>query len=442
MRVLIKIKYVLLIFPFAIQGACPPSQMFSRICLILQNIENTTNNLNSIVDEIASVTDELSSSLDGCDFNVTSIHQSDVPYVITEPGRYCLAEDVSLTTAADAITISLPSVIDQRVVLDLNDYTISGLFADVPTGNNGVVVVPTANPPAVEIKNGTISGMIEHGIHIPVSLPELIVDTIVTEFCGSSGISSDQGGIVIGTSTVSTNAVIRNCRATGGFIGHTGAGIRLTNCRNYLLSNCNAVSNGLDGIITVTGLGGVFENCLSSLNGGNGIMAVAELNTVFYNCTAESNGFAGIGSGFLLDDSICSLRNCFASFNATHGFSLDNNNNQVVASMASNNFQTGFNFIGNQIVVTECEAINNAENGFLIQGNNALLRGNTATGNDTSAGGFYGFNDVGTSNRIYGNFANNNNGGASDFSPSITNVVISPTATTPADLNFTANISQ
>jgi hypothetical protein len=79
-----------------------------------------------------------------------------VPFVITEPGSYCLAEDVGTTmTSGAAITIEANSV-----VLDLQDHRLGNLGAGSATTAVGVLV-RSAGPSLasnVVVRNGTIRG--------------------------------------------------------------------------------------------------------------------------------------------------------------------------------------------------------------------------------------------------------------------------------------------
>jgi parallel beta-helix repeat protein len=337
-----------------------------------------------------------SSAASSCDSHVTHISQSDIPYFIQQPGRYCLTQDITITSG-DAITIVLASLVNKKVTLDLNGYTISGSQWN---GDNGIVVAATrftlAAPIGIEIINGTILEMKEHGIHIPIGIQELTIDCIVTNGCGNGGSTADQGGIVVGGTAGTLDATIRNCRTYGNLAASTGGGISLTNCLYYLINNCVANSNNLEGI-TIQNSSvfntGVIENCITSGNGGNGISTVGDRNTTVVNCVSEGNGLSG--------------------------YSLD----------------------GNQDVILNNIALNNTQDGFMISGSDCQIRENTAIGNNSSAAaGFFGFNVTGTNNRIYGNYANNNAAGANNYSASITNIATSPLITDA--INFTANISE
>ena len=326
-----------------------------------------------------------------CDDAEILIHQVDIPYVIEVPGVYCLAEDITVTSG-DAITVAALSLVGKRVVIDLNEHTIYGNGA-----NNGIVVAPTRftlpAPLFVEIKNGSIFNMIEHGIYVPIGIAGLVLDSITTELCGNSGASLDQGGFVIVGTAGTLNLVATNCRAIGGetFAFGTGGGFILANCQNFLLSNCVANLNALDGFLIESGIvyyGGTFESCIASSNGGNGFNIIAD-NSTLTNCEAQQNQL----SGFFISANFCFLQNN--------------------VSLA------------------------NLENGFYCEGQSCQIRDNTAMTNNQN-GGFFGFWDNGPINRVYGNYANGNFG--SNYSPSIVNVATSPLYTDT--INFTANIAE
>jgi len=135
----------------------------------LRSIKKLLKCINKTVNNLAAST---------CSNVVQQITQVDIPLVITEPGTYCLASDVTLSTENVAITIKTSGVI-----LDLNNYAI--LLDDEKAGG---IFVELAND--VVIKNGFITSIFdEEGIR-----PDFGI-------CISAGIS-----------VVTTNVVITGCR--------------------------------------------------------------------------------------------------------------------------------------------------------------------------------------------------------------------------------------
>lgn len=358
-----------------------------QLAAILQSDRNIVTILNQITNIINYIKNQKT-----CDDSIIQIRQSDIPYFITDPGEYCLAEDITITSG-DAITIVAIGLVGKKVVLDLNNKTINGSG----TADNGIIVVLTKFvlpvPIGLEIKNGTIIGMKEHGIYIPFGLGDLIIDSMVINACGiTGGETSDQGGIVVGGSQGAYSPTIRNCRVQGaGPILSAGYGIYLRNSLNGQISHCISTLNGLDGIVMENDsifFGGRIDNCTSSSNKQDGIRIVSHSivshSVVIENCITEQNSLTGI---------VVSANNC------------------AILNNISNN---------------------NTINGLSIAGNNCEVRSNTATSN---AGD--GFNDSGTTNRIYGNYANNNT--TNNYSASIVNVATSPAFN--AAINHTANIA-
>jgi parallel beta-helix repeat protein len=345
------------------------SQGDANITTILNQINNTINNINNQT---------------SCDDSIIQIRQADIPYTITAPGEYCLAEDITITSG-DAITIVASGLIGKNVVLDLNDKTINGSG----TADNGIILIPTKFVIAPQldliIKNGTIMNMLEHGIYISINVGSLLINSIITDACGIGGITPNQGGIVVGDIRIPFNTIIRNCRVLGGLTS-TGYGIYLLNCAQGQISNCTTIFNALDGIFMQSNsvaLGGSIDNCTSSFNGQNGINTEQEA-IVVKNCISESNQNIGI---------LVSLDNCAV---------LDNISN------------------------------NNSVDGISIAAQNCQVRNNTATNNLGD-----GLSDSGTNNRIYGNYANNN--ATNNYSASIVNVATSPAFNDA--INHTANIA-
>ena len=102
-----------------------------------------------------------------CQKFVTPIFKKDIPYHITKPGQYCLAEDSVFTptsSGTQAIQISA-----SNVTLDLNDKTLSnGDLSKTFVNVNGIFI--DANQSNITIKRGTVTGFSQAGIFANGSL--------------------------------------------------------------------------------------------------------------------------------------------------------------------------------------------------------------------------------------------------------------------------------
>ncbi len=301
-----------------------------------------------------------------CDDTVIQVRQADIPLVITQPGVYCLAEDISLTTS-NAITIPAMTIGANKVVIDLNNKTILG-----SGGDRGIQIIPTLFtllPMALEIKNGTIAGMREQGIFV-VGIAQLLIDNVTLYANGGGGSDLVRGNVTMDTIF---NPLIRNSQFY--FAGTGALGMSLTNCANLLVDNCVFDANNTEGLLITGGVAfnsGVIRNCVASSNGTNGFQADSGERLIYENCSSEANG----ASGFNLGDT--------------------------------------------SLTVLDCQAVTNSVDGFVISSANSFIRNNTATSNVGT-----GFSISGTDNRVYSNFANDN---GTNFS-GITNIVLSPLAT-------------
>lgn len=368
-----------------------------------------------------------------CSENVVLIHQADIPYTITRPGRYCLAETINIASGQTAITIDFDAVSGNIVSIDLNDYAINGGSG----GANGIVGVGTVSgnvfPAGLEIFNGTIASMTEHGIYVPLGLGLLSLDALTIQSCGFTG-GPTNGGIVVGNDNqLLIDPVVKNTNIFGS--GGTDYGLILINPQDFSIINTSASFNGNDGMSirgTVDFIPGVIYLCTTSGNRGNGIMISADTSdTKFIDCIAAANGAAG----YAVDGDHSSFSNCQATSNGTNGFTIISDNNVFIWCNASGNTQAGFAVnSGTNNDIQSCTALSNGTDGFLMATAPNQINGNTASGN--SGDGFNATDASPTGNRIYSNFSNDN---GTNFSASITNVAVSPV---PADpINFTTNIA-
>jgi hypothetical protein len=422
--------YLFLALSFVSDNQCSSKK---RFCCLLQKL----NNILALDTQIENTVNEINNNvlaLADCDQNVVMISQADIPYIITEPGRYCLIEDVAVGAGQTAITIDFDAVVANITEIDLNGYTINGLVDGAPGAANGIVGIAAAPPVGqslpvgVQIINGKIVAMLEHGIYIPYGISVLRVDNITVQSSGLTGNPTD-GGIVIGSMDAPLLSPVIS--KTFVFGGSANDGLVLINPLNYLIENTSASLCGGDGI-SIEGqnfaVAGVITTCVSSGNGGSGFVTVVDdTNTAFINCVASSNG----NGGYMVAGSQSTFTECRAKSNTGNGFTVTNIDNIFDSCFSGNNSGSGYAITaGSNNDIQQCVALGNDIDGFLINTAPNALNNNTSSGN----GGF-GFNATVLGNKIYANFANDN---GTNYSGTITNVAVSPV---PADpFNFTTNI--
>lgn len=457
-----------------------------------------------------------------CSFAVQQITQFNinVPFVINNPGLYCLAPNVAISpnltgrlvlTSGTAITVNT-----NNVIIDFNDTILEGQGGAIGIAINSGVQ-------NVIIRNGTIRAMTNSGISInnrtnqlngPIFIDNMIFTNNAIGINASNPFnliarnlraffSTSTGFLISQGTNCFFNACISNNNNTHGF--------SITNSNSLIFSGCLAEGNTTNGF-NISGIAGsqfiestanrnqngffvtsgnitnqsnIMDNCFAAQNNLIGFFLVAN-QVNLKQCTSVNNnvGFQLNGNNITFDTTIaennngngiqlvgnnCQLANCQSINNSLNGFQINGNTNSIFSSIAKNNISNGFQLTGTGSEAQDCHALNNGSNGFIINGSNhsvinsiakqnnrgsiiptnvgngillALangfgvissnceIRNNTVTGNST------GINNLGTNNRIYANFANNN---STNFS-GVPNVAISPTILTP--INFTANIAE
>ncbi|MBY0110303.1 MAG: right-handed parallel beta-helix repeat-containing protein [Candidatus Babeliaceae bacterium] len=317
-----------------------------------------------LVNKLNNLTNLVAQGNMNCNENVFLISQSDIPYTITKPGRYCLVENIAVDSGQTAITIQFDDIVQNLVYLDLNSYVINGSSTgDAATGAaNGIVGVGTVSgnvfPAGVQIVNGEIVSMSEHGIYIPLGMGLLTLDGLTIQSCGSAG-GSTNGGIVVGNDAqILINPVIKNTNIFGS--GGTDYGMILINPQNFLILSSASSFNGKDGY-SIRGstdfIPGVISLCTASGNGGNGFsINASSANTKITDCIAASNQL----SGFHIAGENGSFSGCQAGSNGIDGFTIASNNNAFVSCVASGNNGSGFTVnVGTNNDIRQCVALNN-----------------------------------------------------------------------------------
>ena len=321
----------------------------------------------------------------------------DEPTIISEPGSYCLSQDImgTVTIAAD------------QVFLDLNEKTISG-------GTNGIEV---SNQEDVFIRNGTIKNMTTDGILIDTCTNVMISDI---EFIASAT------GIAVLTTTC---VRIEHCT----FKEHTSEAICLDNTNNGQIIDNKAINN-TDGIVlrnaSVENM--IAQNtcndnidgiCLSSSSNNNisgntcnnnfGFSGIRLLSSSSNNILSENicnnNTFIGIGL-FSSSNNVFSKNTCNNNTGGEEGgigiFLLSSNNNTLSENTCNNNTDNGISLeSSDNNTLSENTCNNNTDNGIeLERSNNNVLSENVCNSNSTDGI----LTDSANNNTISKNMCNNN----------------------------------
>jgi Periplasmic copper-binding protein (NosD) len=135
-----------------------------------------------------------------------------VPFIISVPGRYFLASNLTyVPTNGAAITINA-----DEVILDLNGTSLHG-----PGGSNSAIGVLVPSRHNVTIQNGDIDGFGLAGIELLANSAQNIVDNV--------RLNANQIGVLADTGTLN---IVKNCVIDGGTVGilfASGSGNRASN---------------------------------------------------------------------------------------------------------------------------------------------------------------------------------------------------------------------
>ena len=267
--------------PTALQNisldGCVPITQPEDIDLLLKQTLQKACDLQSIVEQVTQLTIDLITTITGC-----SPMPIETAQTISTAGSYCLANDVS------SLTINA-----SQVNVDLNGYkvsngiTINSNFSAI-TIENGVVegttdgITVNAGASEITIQNVTVKNAIR-GIHFE-SVDDATID-YVTLSQNTTGLQLDS----------CTNITVNKSRA----LNNTQAGFELLNSSTCIVTECKALSTGIDntnlfgdesnvfGFVANQCYGTIFECCIAN--------ATQNLSATSFDTVVA--GFALLGTG-------------------------------------------------------------------------------------------------------------------------------------------------
>jgi parallel beta-helix repeat protein len=348
----------------------------------------------------------------------TPIAQSDVPYTITKPGSYYLAENLfALGAGQDCITVNASDV-----TLDLRGFAISN--TEVFVFNRDIVIDDTETN--VTITNGTIRRCLAEGItsDSAFSFPKGVHISDVRV------LSNGSEGIHLGDA----------CTVTGSLaVDNDSHGIRVEDHGKVI--DCTAETNDGYGILTANA--GLVKNCIANGNNGNGGISVNNQSTIT-GCAVTDNNNTGIHAYS------SQVSNCTVTFCAGNGFDIAGSS--VSACTSRQNDGIGFNANGNSNLtdchsykngqegivaavgtsVTQCTAAENTLDGIRV-GSDCYILNNNCHDNGSGGSGA-GIHVTGSDNRIEGNNATDNDRGVGVDTAD--NIIIRNTTSGNSVLNY------
>lgn len=377
-------------------------------------VQATVDTINTKVTTVQTKVNQIASS----QWPITVIQaNANTPIVISNPGTYCLAANVRLTSGAPAPVITIQV---KNVVLDLNGFEV---YTEV--ASTGISVSNGLS--SVTIKNGTARSDSTNGttgIFIDTA-SDVVIENVCAKGWTISGIEMNAArNSVVRSSICNENNI--GCVVTNGSneiilqdilsVANSSHGIHVSSSTDTKVQNCTTNSNGGSGLLidgsanngSVTGLSSfrntdsgirlvnsnsiTFENCVVGWGDSDGIYMQTVYSMVFLECVSQDNNGSGVltagGSSFNL-----TFNGCVSNDNANAGFSLSD--------------PTSYNSF------TACKAIGNGGDGFLMGDINANLNIIQACQSLNNVG--YGFRDLEGAglNRYYNNVAYRNTAGNS-----------------------------
>ncbi len=365
--------------------------------------------------KIGNTVDDILKSTASCCAADYLIYQCNIPYVITHPGIYFLAESVTIEEGA-AITIA-----SDNVVLNLNDKMIEGIGGQ--SAHERAIEATAVNN--VTIKNGRIKNC---GSGIRLADTANILEQVFTATIRQQNITID--GVDI---WINKNNLCPLPEGVTGIIIVNGLDTRVSNCNVYVDSNNFACddgpfSNSIHGIVltgsqllidecTVSGARNNFafigsqvvcKDCSSFTNPDlmltgtitTGFTTAQMDSAYFYNCYAAG---AVVNFNFYNTTNVCArdcvafggmigyqanyngmFFDCVASNHVENGFSV-NPQNSLISSVLTrcqslNNGGSGFH-VGAASILRDCVALHNGYDGIYVEGDNVELRDCSAAHN-------------------------------------------------------------
>ena len=316
---------------------------------------------------------------------VTVIRQSDMPYIISTPGNYCLAEDIVFSGNSGAITIQASNVFldmhnHEILCNNINANTIQILAHDIFinngtfTGGGQGIIISGPNSSNITIEKCLFQNQVSTGIAItnPSNPTHHTIAHCIFRNMTASAINYQASGdtITIHDCTIcncdaglfinsSSNITIQYCIVYQLNLG--GGGIVLSDTINTLVQHCIVCAAENNGIELDGGMLNSQQNnvasCLVSNNGAAGIYLRSILHGTITDCYLYQNSV-----GIDIQNSFYSvIDRCITAQNGT-GIALSDVNssgNHIIQNTLSvSNFFSGIQY-GNLTNLYNCTLLNN-----------------------------------------------------------------------------------
>ncbi len=360
---------------------CSLKSCCTRLSNGITNIENTVNTCcANLTADIATVNNNLITccntlesligNLSACG-PVTPITQADIPLEITQPGRYCLAEDIVVNGNIIPPGIFGPigiAINTNNVDLDLNNHTI----LVIGSGTTAVVTIGTSSH--AYIHNGTIAGtgspadqsstgidlltnncivsdmqinnfsafngagIIIGGLFVPTPLSSDILieknEGIIVERCN---LSANYSGIAL-ISAPTNNIMLRDCAIDKSLFVGINQPSRRDYWSNVAIENCSISNSAYHGIYTTYNQSNwILKNVQVSNSGLDGMILAGFQSLKLDNCQVSNSGSYGIIASIRQSQNV-EISNCQV-FNSQNGaLRVDNVSNLLIKDCQLTNY--------------------------------------------------------------------------------------------------------
>lgn len=205
-------------------------------------------------------------------------------YVITAPGNYGVAADLTCAANVTAVTINA-----SNVTLKLNGYIITG--SGIATAGGGIVVsplpipIPPPYPPQPRLNHVGIAGP---GLIQAFQAGVTIINTDYSQVSGVTAAHNGEGFFALDNTylTVTSNQ----------FVANTGGGMNTGSNTSSTFSYNDVSGNGY-GLWLAAGSGNTVNNNTARGNGGDGITIADNYTRVYSNVTNGNGTGASGGDG-------------------------------------------------------------------------------------------------------------------------------------------------
>lgn len=345
-------------------------------------------------------------------------------YVISNPGVYCLAENISFSPATGIPAISITA---SNVVLDFQGYSITQTNA---TANvDGITIASAASD--IMVSNGRLSSFTRNGILTGNNLNRIAFQDLTITNCASQAISSVGAASPRNDSLYINNCIITACNSiliqnwnnvflntvsVAQSTATTGA-ISFNTCADIIGSKivCNnsTSASSFIGLSLNTISGAQFGNCAMISNAGgtaasSGVFIAASSGITFDKAYILNNSAtSGDLAGFLIDGDKCVFTNCVvaggSSAGNVYGFRINNTSAKstiIKDSFIYNNISSGVAAVANGISL----GANIAQS--LFAGN--IIHSQSNTGGGTATGITFTSSAASVDNMFFNNTVFNN----------------------------------